>query len=105
MKRNPSIWNKVRDELRPKFIAAGITRCELQWEGCEDWKNLTFAHSLRRNDIDKYRKFGDITKYHLKMREVIRACTECHKKLDANKRPVTYDIVIETIKKRKRPVK
>jgi hypothetical protein len=104
MKRNEISWRHVREELRPKFIKAGITFCELRWHGCEGRAHLTFAHSLRRNDIDKYRKDGDLEQYALKMREVIRACRSCHSKLDANKRPVTYEMVRDIINKRSRPI-
>jgi len=113
MRSRPTYWDKVRKELRPKFALAGLLEtCELRWEGCLIRKDgtvpkpyQTFAHSLRRNAIDSYKKQGKPGEYDAKMREVIRACTECHKNLDARKRPETYDIVIDVIKNRKKPVK
>lgn len=97
-------WDDVRSELYPKFIAAGITSCELRMEGvCEEWP-LTFAHSLRRNDIDKLRKQGDWETYAQKMREVARLCQKCHSKVDSNKRDVSEEIILTVIRKRKVPV-
>lgn len=104
MKKNPNHWDNVREELLPKFLAAGINCCELKWSGCKLYAFRTFAHSLRRVDIDTYRAKGDIEQYEKKMREVIWACQPCHAKLDANKKEVTYEIVNETIAKRKQSV-
>jgi hypothetical protein len=92
MTRNSTAWQIAREELRPKFAVAGIDRCEYQGYNCEDWRNLTFAHSLRRNDINKYKKY-DPDMYNKKMREVARLCTTCHAEVDANKRHVTYAII------------
>jgi hypothetical protein len=71
---------------------AGITRCEYQGYNCDN-QNLAFAHSLRRNDINTYKKRGDIDGYNEKMREVARLCGTCHAEVDANKRHVTYAII------------
>lgn len=112
MRSRPTYWDKVRKELRPKFAAAGLLEiCELGWKGCKANKNgivpkqfQTFAHSLRRRKIDKYKK-NDLDIYEEKMRHVIRCCTECHHKLDNNfEHEETERIVIETINTRKKPV-
>ena len=91
MTRNSTAWQIAREELRPKFDAAGITTCEYQGYNCTGWP-LTFAHSLRRNDINKYKKYDHET-YHQKMREVARICSTCHAEIDGNKRNVTYAII------------
>lgn len=106
MKRNSTAWQIAKEELRPKFISAGLyDHCEYQGYDCEDWRNLTFAHSLRRNDIEKYKKYDPET-YNQKMREVARICTACHAEIDANKRPVTYAIICYIIyHKRKKQLK
>lgn len=103
-KTNQETWLQVKTEIRPKFILAGITQCELNWQ----WANctgsipiyLTFAHSLRRRKIDKYD--GKIRAK--LMREVIRACQNCHKELDALEHTETEAIVKKIIKERVKPV-
>ncbi len=44
-------WANTRAELVVRFEAAGVTSCELKWEGC--WRNnaLSFAHSKKRRYI------------------------------------------------------
>ena len=111
MRSNPTYWDKVKKELRPRFNAVGLLNiCEL-WDTdhefrspkCEKNRNLTFAHSLRRKYIDKYKK-NDLEEYERRMREVARLCTPCHAIVDANKGPVAEAAIVEIIKKRKKPV-
>lgn len=112
MRNNPTYWDKVRKELRPKFSAAGILNiCEL-WDTdhifrspyCEKNRNLTFAHSLRRKYIDKYKKLGNLEEYERRMREVARLCQKCHAEVDANKGIVTEQVIVGIIEKRTKPV-
>lgn len=48
-------WKAKREELKPLFEAAGITRCEREREplspACTPDNNLGFAHTLKRPDI------------------------------------------------------
>jgi hypothetical protein len=99
-KKNQENWQQVKAELRPKFIDAGITRCELQWPRCTDRLFLTFAHSLRRRKIDKY----DGKERARLFREVIRACSSCHGILDGLEHDETTKIVRQVIEERVKPV-
>lgn len=68
-------WNDVRAELKPKFLAVGITSCELKRPNiC--WRNnaLTFAHPDKRINI----KEEDLGR-------VICICTPCHIWLEPQK--------------------
>lgn len=114
MRRNPTHWDRVRKELRPKFERVGLLNiCELNWENCLANKHgivpqtfQTFAHSLRRRKIDKFKKTNP-KEYERLMRHVIRACSQCHHELDNElENDHTHEkaeaIVTETINKRKR---
>lgn len=92
MKRHADDWQIAKEEVRLKFTIAGINTCEYQGYDCEGNGFLTFAHSLRRNDIKKYEKY-DYETYQQKMREVARLCSTCHAEVDGNKRHVTYAII------------
>lgn len=112
MRKNPTYWDKVRKEIKPKFSRVGLldtcelwdTNHEFRSKHCEKNRNLGFAHSLRRKYIDEYKKHGDIEEYERRMREVARLCQKCHAIVDANKPPVTEEIIIGIINNRKRPV-
>lgn len=117
MRKKPTYWDKVRRELYPKFRAVGLLDvCELGWENCLANKYgivsqtyQTFAHSLRRKKIDRYIKSNQ-DEYERRMREVIRACTQCHHELDYEleddkDHAKAEMIVIETIANRKRQPK
>ena len=106
MRKQPTYWDKVKREIRPKFARVGLLNvCELGWEGCTGkiTDRLTFAHSLRRREIDKYKKQGNDHEYERRMREVIRCCSiPCHAKLDARKHEETEAIVLDIIANRRR---
>lgn len=115
-KLNQEKWIDVKQELRPKFIAAGILNtCELynvrefkqaikeqlgKEQNCTRFLFLTFAHSLRRNIINKY----DGEKRARLFRDVIRACQNCHKYLDSLDHDTTAKIVRNVKSKRLIPV-
>lgn len=101
MKKKKVKWQTVRAYLKPLFQKAGITSCELKWEGCDGGFIPTFAHSLRRIEINSYSG----KEHREKMEEVIVACQTCHSKLDARSRAETYEIVREVIADRITPVK
>lgn len=94
-------WEDVRPTLYKLFSDAGIQSCELRYDGCKGGAFKSFAHSLRRVKIATY----EGREHAEKMREVIWACTSCHKILDAMEPEVTYDIVRYIIKKREKPIK
>lgn len=112
MRSRPTYWDKVKAELRPKFSGVGLLHvCEFalmnspyKSKNCTKNKYLTFAHSLRRRKIDKFKKDNDETMYEKKMREVIRICQVCHQDLDAMEHEETERIVLETIKNRLKPI-
>lgn len=81
-------WEKERNELKARFERAGITHCELRYEGC--WHNnaLSFAHSKKRRKIE-----GD------ELSETCLCCVPCHMILE-NKKDMT-EIVRSVIARRK----
>lgn len=112
MRSNPTHWDLIRKELRPKFAAAGLLEtCELGWENCLMNRSgqvpkvfQTFAHSLRRRKIDMHKKYEPDV-YEKLIREVIRACTKCHEELDDQtnySQDEAAEIVRQVINKRKR---
>lgn len=82
-------WAKTRAELVVRFEAAGITSCELRYEGC--WVNnaLSFAHSKKRRKVSSEEE----------LRECILACVPCHNRLEYGKN--MYEIVRRVIASRK----
>ncbi len=65
-------WEKLRPKLKKEFERAGITTCEVGYQGCWRDNGLGFAHSLKRRNI----KTED------ERREVVLACNCCHDKLE-----------------------
>ncbi len=111
MRKRSTYWDIVKRELKPKFALAGLLNvCELQWNDClaNDYGVVpdvyqTFAHSLRRRHIDKYKKYEKEI-YEEKMRKVIRVCTICHDQLDKLPKHKTEHIVENVIASRKRKI-
>lgn len=115
-KTNQEKWIDVKQELRPKFLEAGIlNKCELynvkefiqaieeqlgKKQNCTQFLFLTFAHSLRRRKIDKY----DGEEKARLFREVIRACQNCHSLLDSLDHDTTTHIVRNVEQNRIKPV-
>lgn len=103
-KKKEETWLEVKQEIRPKYIEAGITHCELynvpifleaienqlgKKQKCKQFLFLTFAHSLRRRKIAKYKG----AERAFLLREVIRACSDCHQLLDSLDHDTTTKIV------------
>jgi hypothetical protein len=65
-------WQRVREQLKPRFEAVGITRCEFNFNGC--WRNnaLGFAHLRKRRNLRE----GEL-------KVVALACNSCHDILEA----------------------
>lgn len=83
-------WEKVRRELKKRFMAAGITTCELRWPQCWRDDGLSFAHSRKRLDplYDS--------------REAILACGSCHTALEGFTHQGMLSTVQRIIKNRER---
>jgi hypothetical protein len=82
-------WEEALAELKVRFQIAGVTECELRWEGC--WRNnaLSFAHSKKRRKVSSPEE----------LRECILACVPCHNRLEYGQN--MYDIVRRVIASRK----
>lgn len=49
-------WNNAKRKLKPAFVRAGITRCEL----CGSGFNLQFAHAEKRRFITTKRQLFEV---------------------------------------------
>lgn len=83
-------WERVRRELKKRFLAAGITTCEVRFPQCWIWQGLSFAHSRKRLD-PKYDSH-----------EVILACIACHTSLEGFSHDDMLENVQRIIKNRER---
>jgi hypothetical protein len=63
---------KANRERRPKFEAMGVTRCEVNFEGCTGGYDVTWAHGRKRRKLLP----GELEDF------VCVACTRCHRRLD-----------------------
>lgn len=83
-------WMTVRARLKRKFVAAGITSCELGYPGCWKDEGLGFAHGRKRR--------------HLKGDEIetltILACNPCHDRIETLSAPAMLAIVKSVIAER-----
>lgn len=79
-------WNKIRAELKKRFLSVGITRCEM----CGKDNMLSFAHR-------KKRRFCDEDELHV----CALLCNPCHDKLEALPHDQMYYAVNRIIKSRK----
>lgn len=43
-------WESIRRALKPRFLAVGITTCELKLEGCRRGNGLSFCHAKKRRN-------------------------------------------------------
>lgn len=100
-------WDEIREELKERFMRAGILTCELHLKNCTGAANFgwtwSFAHSLKRNQISKEPEQRAID-----MREVVYACGACHYAIEAignkirdDEQPTMADIVRKIIANRK----
>jgi hypothetical protein len=83
------MWEKTRADLVVRFEAAGITSCELRYEGCFKNNFLSFAHSKKRRYIVSQEE----------LEEVCLSCTHCHQKIEF--RPDMYETVRRVIASRR----
>ena len=68
-------WDDARVILKKKFAEMGITKCELNYEGCWRDNALGFAH------LDKRRYLTEAD-----LMEVVLACNECHQTIELQPR-------------------
>ncbi len=74
-----STWEAVRKELKVEFAQKGIELCEFRYEGCWHSQALSFAHAVKRVDLDPDAPLGAPEN----IRTVALACIPvCHRRLD-----------------------
>jgi len=61
-------WEKTRASLKERFERAGITQCELRYDGCFRNNFLSFAHSKKRRYITNQED----------LENVALLCQKCH---------------------------
>jgi len=72
-------WESVRRELVVEFSQKRIEQCEFRYEGCWQTQALSFAHAVKRVDLDPDAPLGAPEN----IRTVALACIPvCHKRLD-----------------------
>jgi len=86
-------WESARRKLKIAFEAAGITRCELNYDECWRFYTLGFAHHRKRRNL----KPSELT-------ICILACNSCHDKLESQPEAEMERIVLETIDNRETSV-
>lgn len=75
-----SNWNSIRPSLLKQFQKLGITRCELQLDGCLGSSFLSIAHRYKRRwYLSHPDKLGDL-------QHCLILCQNCHDKLEFNAR-------------------
>lgn len=79
----------MREQLIPRFKAAGITRCEFGYDGCWRDNGLTFAHMRKRRNLRE----GELEK-------VALACMSCHNKLELMPENIMTLAVLKVIQER-----
>lgn len=85
-------WSKVREELKKEI---NITRCELDYPGCENLY-LGYAHCVKRRHLKPDAEVG--SPEHIKT--VIMACQKCHDFLESLPESDMSAVVMNTIAKR-----
>lgn len=84
-------WARVRSMLKEDFEKAGITSCEIRFNGvCTPNNFLGFAHYTKR----RFLKEGELTK-------AILACQYCHYILECRPRPEMEKAILKVIAERK----
>ena len=62
-------WNSIRKELKQEFEDMGVTTCELKLPDCFKNNFLSFAHTVKRRDVED-------------LKRVALACQNCHHKVE-----------------------
>jgi len=84
-------WDAIRTRIKPLFLAAGITRCEIRLPGCALNNFLGFAHAKKRRNLTIPER--DV---------VVLACNTCHDIIEGCPEPLMQAFVLSIIAKRPR---
>lgn len=87
-------WQALWRKLKPAFVLAGITTCEIRYRGCWFDQGLTPAHSLKRRNATTPELLA----------EVVIGCLHCHRIAELLKEAEMAAVVRGIIAARKVPV-
>lgn len=82
-------WESERCKLKRIFAVAGITTCELKYEGCAIDDYLGFAHAAKRRKLSAE-----------DLKHVILACNFCHDRIEILPPEKMRQIVDGTVQRR-----
>lgn len=85
-------WEKVRRQLKKRFMAAGIIECEIGFAQCWRDNGLSFAHGKKRREL-----IGDELKT-----LVVLACAPCHTAIEGMDREYMLHRIMGIIANRER---
>lgn len=85
-------WERVRRQLKKRFMAANITRCEVKLPQCWHDDGLSFAHGKKRRFLTD----NELSEL------VVLACPPCHTFLEGRTHDAMLAIVEDIIKTRER---
>lgn len=88
--KKTNAWEKERAKLKVRFLAWGITTCELFYPGCWRDNALGFAHAKKRRNLKPH-----------ELGEVILACNPCHDQIEILPETEMTKVVRGVITKRK----
>lgn len=89
--RKTIAWVNARARLKKKFLAIGITSCELGYEGCTPTDFLSWAHGKKRRHL-----VGDELET-----LVCLSCLNCHTRIERMPEAAMEAIVRSVISERK----
>lgn len=84
-------WESIRRKLKPRFEAAGITKCEFRFDGCWRGNFLSFVHYDKRRYLNTEQLWI-----------VALGCVPCHQILERMPRTRMKDVVLAVIANRPR---
>lgn len=88
--KKTAAWESTRAKLKVRFFNIGLTYCEL----CGSTFALSFAHSLKRNDI----------KTQEQLEECVLLCQGCHRLLEDGNKYEMHRRILEIIAARETAV-
>lgn len=86
-------WERVRRELKARFLKAGITECEVRGHGCWHDNGLGFMHAKKRRNLGP----GELS-------VVVLACNICHDQWESGSESKMEQMVLDIIARRPNPV-
>jgi hypothetical protein len=84
-------WERVRRGLKKRFMAAGITTCEVKLPQCWRSEALSFAHGKKRRELTG-RELSEL---------VVLSCAPCHTSIEGLSHDEMFSIVWNIIANRK----